>query len=157
MPATSRPPGARAAAPGGAGELNGNGHVNGTSVAAALAGHRAGEFLDRLAAIRNEVDDFPAAEFDPLLLKAALVHGASWGSAGGFVLDVQDQLGLWRSRDAVARFVGYGQIADREPLICDEHRVTVVAAGAIAEDAAHSSAFLFRRASARRPGEGGLR
>ena len=157
MPATSRPPGARAAAPGGAGELNGIGHANGTSVAAALVGHRAGEFLDRLAAIRNEVDDFPAAEFDPLLLKAALVHGASWGSAGGFVLDVQDQLGLWRSRDAVARFVGYGQIADREPLICDEHRVTVVAAGAIAEDAAHSSAFLFRRASARRPGEGGLR
>ena len=141
MPATSRPPGARAAAPGGAGELDGIGHVNGTSVAAALAGHRAGEFLDRLAAIRNEVDDFPAVEFDPLLLKAALVHGASWGSANGFLLDVQDQLGLKRSRDAVARFVGYGQIAEQEPLICDEHRVTVVAAGAIAEDAAHSYRF----------------
>jgi Subtilase family len=141
MQPTSRPPGAKAAAPGTAGDLAATAHMTGTSVAAAVAGHRAGRILERLAELRSEDERFPAEQFDPVLLKAALAHGAAWGSASTFVMNILEELNLGRNRDSIARFIGYGQCPARETLICDDHRVTVLAASSIEKDAAHTYRF----------------
>jgi hypothetical protein len=139
---TGRPPGVRVASPGGAGALSSSMHMTGTSVAAGLAGHRAGELLDQLNDLRREYgDEFPSATYDSVLLKAALVHGAGWGSSGGFLMAAFAEMGLPKNKDAVARFVGYGQTTSREPLMCDTNRVTVVGAAHLTEGSAHSYSF----------------
>jgi hypothetical protein len=141
MVPSARPPGAKVAAPGAAGDLGATTHVAGTSVATAIAGHRAGRMLTTISELRAEHDGFPEESFDPLILKAALAHGAAWGTAKPFVIQVLEELQLPGGRDGVARFVGYGNCPAREPLICDSHRVTVLAAAAIGKDEAHAYRF----------------
>lgn len=141
MPPSTRPPGVRAATPSTGGDLSATNHATGTSVAAAIAGHRAGYLLDVLSELRAENDDFPGPEYDAVLIKAALVHGARWGSASSFVRQVQDDLGVDWNRNAVARFVGYGRVGPEEPLICSASRITVVAAGSISEGDGHAYKF----------------
>jgi hypothetical protein len=138
---SARPPGALAAAPGAAGDVAASAHIAGTSVATAIAGHRAGRMLSTIAELRTELDDFPAESFDPLILKAALAHGAVWGAAKPFVMPVLEELELPGGKDGVSRFVGYGHCPAREPLICDAHRITVLAAAAIGKDASHTYRF----------------
>jgi hypothetical protein len=141
MPPSARPPGARVATPGLAGDLNATASATGTSVAAALGGHQAGQTLDVIAELRGEHENFPAEEYDSVLLKAAMVHGAAWGSAGIFIRQVQDDLNLDWSRDSVARFVGYGHVASHDILNGSESRITVLAAGSIPEGAGHAYKF----------------
>ncbi len=86
-------------------------------------------------------DTMPGSEFDAVLLKAALVHGARWGAARTFLEPVHEDLGLQRARDAVARMVGYGRATPGRVLVCDEHLVTVLAAGRINKDDARTYRF----------------
>ncbi len=139
MPPSRRPPGARLAAPGSSpGGLAATVHATGTSVAAALGGHHAGHLLDALAALRAVHGDGLAGEdLDVVLVKAALVHGARWGTARTFVDQAQAELGRPRDRDAVARIAGYGLANPPGVLVCDEHRVTALSAGRIADGQAH--------------------
>ena len=53
-----------------------------TSGATALAGHAAGALLEQLDRLRTSYGpEFPDTELDAVLLKAALVHSARWGTA----------------------------------------------------------------------------
>ena len=143
IPPSRRAPGVRMAAPGRqAGILDAAVHGAGTSVAAALAGHHAGRLLDTFDWLRGLYgDDLPGPDLDAVLLKAALVHGARWGSARDAVYEMQKALALSRPRDAVSKFVGYGRAVPGRALVCDDHLVTVVAGGWIAKDQAHSYRF----------------
>lgn len=133
-------PGVRMAAPGRqAGVLDATVHSTGTSVAVATGGHHAGHLIDALGWLRQiHGAQLPGPEFDPVLLKAALVHGARWGTARTFVDNMQQDLGNPRSRDAVARLVGYGHAAPDRALACDEHVVTAIAGNSISRDQAHA-------------------
>jgi len=140
IPPSTRPPGARTAAPSTqAGVLDATVHATGTSIATALGGHHAGRLIDEFAALRTTHGDAaPAQDFDVVLVKAALVHSARWRTARSLVDDTQQELGRRRRyRGAVARIAGYGRADPRRVLVCDEHRVTVLAAGAITSDEAH--------------------
>ncbi len=139
VPPSRRPPGVRFASPGGRpGELDATAHGTGTSVATALSGHHAGHLLDALDGLRAvHGGAIPAPDFDAVLLKAALVHRAEWGSARTVVEEAQVEVLGDRSREAVARFVGYGRADPASALMCDDHRVTALAAGQIGDGDAH--------------------
>ncbi|MGE3795517.1 MAG: hypothetical protein AB7I38_16550 [Dehalococcoidia bacterium] len=143
IPPTRRPPGVRLAAPSReAGILDATVHDTGTSVAAAMAGHHAGHLIEALAMLRSiHGITMPGPEFDGVLLKAALVHGARWGVARPFLDRMLDELDLPRSRDGVCRRVGYGRATPDRALTCDEHLVTVLGAGRIGKDDAHAYRF----------------
>ena len=143
IPPSRRAPGVRMAAPGRqAGVLDATVYDTGTSVATATAGHHAGHLLDTLAWLRDlHGNALPGGDLDAVLLKAALVHSARWGTARALVDDVQQELGRPRSRDAVARRVGYGRAAPERALACDEHLVTAIAGARIGRDRAHSYRF----------------
>jgi Subtilase family len=128
---TRRPPGVRHATVGSTqGELKALAHSCGTSVATALAGHRAGELFQQLDELRlAHGEKFPGPDFDAVLLKASLAHAARWGGARAIIDATQEDLGRSRSRMAVGRLVGYGRSGDQSPLVCDDQRVTVVGAG----------------------------
>ena len=130
-----RAPGVKMAAVGTeAGNLSAACHATGTSVATALAGNRAGQLLeqlDRLRAIHGEKIAGP--EFDAVLVKATLAHGADWGAAHALIDNCQEDLGRGRTRAAVARMVGYGHVGFERSLVCDEHRATALSAGRITD------------------------
>lgn len=140
VPPSRRPPGVRFASPGGRpGVLDATAHGTGTSVAAALAGHHAGHLLDALDALRAvHGQAIPGQDLNAVLLKAALVHRAQWGPVRALVEEAQDEVLGRRSREAVARLVGYGHAEPAGALVCDEHRVTALAAGRIADGDAHA-------------------
>jgi hypothetical protein len=143
VPPTRRPPGVRLAAPGTeGGALDATVYDTGTSIAAALAGHYAGRLVETLAMLRALHGDLmPGPDLDGVLLKAALVHSARWGTARTFLDPVNNELGLSRSRDSVGRRVGFGRATPERALVCDDHIVTVVAAGRIGKDDAHTYSF----------------
>lgn len=127
-----RPPGVKMAAAA-SGNLTAASYATGTSPATALAGHQAGRLLERLDNLRAiHGSGFPAPEFDAVLLKAALVHRADWGAAHALIDACQEDLERGRSREAVARLVGYGT-SQSDALVCDDHRATAVGAGRLLE------------------------
>lgn len=140
VPPTRRPPGVRFASPGTRpGVTDATAHGTGTSVAAALGGHHAGRLLDALDALRVvQGETIPGPEFDAVLLKAALVHRAQWGSVRALVEEAQDEVLGKRSREAIARLVGYGRAEPTGALVSDDHRVTALGAGRIADGDAHA-------------------
>jgi len=140
IPPSRRPPGVRfASLATRTGMLDATAYGTGTSMAAALGGHHAGHLLDALAALRELYEQaIPTADFDAVLLKAALVHQASWGPARGPVEEVQREVLGAASREGVARWIGYGRAEPTRALVCDEHRVTALAAGRIADGVANA-------------------
>jgi len=107
-----------------------------------MAGHHAGHLIDALADLRTiHGNAMPGSDLDAVLLKAALVHTARWGAARTFLDPVHDDLGLPRSRDGIGRRVGYGRAFPSRALVCDEHLVTVLAAGRIGKNDARAYRF----------------
>src|SRR5262249_26441852 len=134
-----RPPGLRVAAPGLNGELNRYVHTTGTSGATALAGHHTGVLLQRLDALRTAYGlDFPDAELDAVILKAALAHTARWGSAATTIERVLHDAGESASRSAIARFLGHGRAHPEQALVADDHRPVLIQAGRLGVDDTHS-------------------
>jgi Subtilase family len=134
-----RPPGLRVAAPGIEGELDRYVHATGTSGATALAGHAAGTLLRRIDALRATYgSDFPDAELDAVLLKAALAHTARWGSAATTIERVLKAAGESASRAAISRFLGHGRAHPELSLISDDHRPVLIQAGRLSVDDTHS-------------------
>ena len=140
---TRRAPGVKHATVGSApGDLRALAHASGTSIATALAGHRAGELFAEFEELREiHPENFPGPEFDSVLIKAAIAHGSHWGTARALIDATQEDLGRPRSRMAVGRLVGYGLVESRSPLICDENRVTVVGAGRLVDGKADAFSF----------------
>lgn len=135
IPMTRRAPGVRHATVGPAGgDVRALAFATGTSVATALAGHRAGKLLATLDEHRAlGMERFPGPEFDAVLIKAGLAHASRWGAARAIIDATQDDLGRGRSRMAVGRLVGYGRSGPWNPLVCDDHQATLVGAGRLVD------------------------
>lgn len=136
-------PGQQVAAPDphGTGDLGKVTHTRGTSNATALASRAAARFHDILQSLRplpggERIDRDTTAP----LLKALLVHGASWPEQVetlSQVIPVPNRL----KRRAIARFYGYGITDPVRVEACTDQRATVLGCGLLAQDQAHEYAF----------------
>lgn len=147
---TRRPPGVRVAAPGRrAGQLDATMYDTGTSPATGLAGYHGGLLLDMFERLRRRYGPaMPRREYDAVLVKAAIVHTARWGSAGAYLDRASAEVATGRPRDITARMVGYGRARPAETLRCDEHRVTALAAARLQDGQAHGYRFPLPRSLA---------
>ncbi len=115
----------------------------GTSAATALvtrAGHRIYDvLLDNAEGSRHS--DVPP-EYFPLLIKALLVHGASWGDKSHLLnaLGPHGQGKHHERTDNVARFIGYGYLDVPRVLECTANRATLLGHGTIST----GNALLYR-------------
>lgn len=136
----SRQPGQRLAAPGPTpGDLSYTWYGRGTSNAAALASRTATRLYDVLDELRQGaggdiVETVPYAVW----LKALLVHGANWGTAGDVLTRIlRNPLNGRQFKEYITRLIGYGMIDPVRVSECSEHRVTALGGGLLQNDQAH--------------------
>jgi hypothetical protein len=127
---SSKAPGLCVAAPGELPmELGRTVYSRGTSNATALATRTVGQLYERLLELKNEPDgDRLTDEHVSVILKALLVHGASWGEAAD---TLQNVFGVavtdWREMLRLkARFLGYGQVDPKRALFSEDKRVLML-------------------------------
>ncbi|NIA11520.1 MAG: S8 family serine peptidase [Nitrospiraceae bacterium] len=124
------PPGQRVAAPGPPGELDRTLHTRGTSNAAALASRWANSLFDVISQLRSQPGASLPSEYDVVLLKTLLVHGAEWADAGTLYESILKNSQNSRIfKDYVGRFLGYGSANMAKVMACTEQRVTVLGVG----------------------------
>ncbi len=132
------PPGQRVASPGGSGELDRTRHVRGTSNSAALASRGAAFFYDVLNELRYQHGPALAEEYDAVLLKMLLVHGAQWSEARQIYDSILRNSRNGRTfKDYLGRFLGYGMADFQRVMNCTDQRVTVLGVGKIEDGDAH--------------------
>lgn len=138
----NRPPGQRVATPGPSGELDRTIYLRGTSDAAALASRWATFLLDVIDRLRMDHGADIPPEYDVVLLKALLVHGADWGDAGTLYESIlRNAQNSKTFKDYVGRFFGYGSANMAKVMFCTDQRVTVLGIGKLTDGEAHE--FLF--------------
>ena len=128
------PPGQLVATPGTAGRLDQKWYTRGTSNASALASRGAHFLYDVLEELRSDSGASLPVEYDAVLLKTLLVHGADW--AGAWSLYQQTLLNGQNGRtfrDYVGRFLGYGTANLQKVMTCTAQRVTVVGNGTLGD------------------------
>ncbi len=137
-------PGQLVAAPGGRTvPPNHASRASGTSNAAALTTRRAAQLLDDVLDLRVEsggdaLEDARAA----VVLKAMLVHGASWGGLEAVLeraLDMSDngRKRWWRIKRACTQFLGYGPVDFERGTVCTDERVILLGCAELNAEQAH--------------------
>jgi hypothetical protein len=137
-------PGQLVAAPGGTAVPPSHAvRVSGTSNAAALTTRRAVQLFERIVEMRAEpggeiLDDARVA----VIIKAMLVHGASWGEWPEFIEQVFDGTDngperWWRNKRNCARFLGYGAADFDRGTVCNDQRVILLGCGELSADEGH--------------------
>lgn len=130
----NRPPGQCVAAPGASGEKNRTWHTRGTSNAAALASRWANFLYDVIDQLRAQPGANLPSEYDVVLLKTLLVHGADWADAGTlFETILMNSQNSKTFRDYVCRFFGYGSADMTKVMACTDQRVTVLGVGKLVD------------------------
>lgn len=140
-------PGHRVAVPPLPGEsLAATAYCRGTSNAAALTSRAAVRAYDMLEGLRASVQDAPGQLYDAVLLKALLVHGASWGDWPERILAEHPEItaikGAGRhaaEKDVITRWLGYGPVDVDRAISCTDQRATLLGVGELAAD----KAFVF--------------
>lgn len=141
-PNFTRPPGQRVAAPGPAGELTRTLHTRGTSNSAALASRWAITLFDLISQLREQPGARLPPEYEVVLLKTLLVHGADWGNGGPLYESILKNPRNSRVfRDYVGRFFGYGAADMTKVIACTDQRVTVLGIGELGDG--EGQEFLF--------------
>lgn len=135
------PPGQKvAAAPVHPGEINRAMYTRGTSNATALASRSAGLIYDVLEELGVGSNiEIPNNCVAPII-KALLVHGASWGAAAEFISSELKLKGHAKRKEP-ARFMGYGIPDIQKSLNCTMTRATAIGFGAIEKDKRHEFRF----------------
>lgn len=111
----------------------------GTSHAAALTTRNAVMLWDVLEELQSERPLELQQEFFPVLVKAMLVHGASWTAAR---LELQRALGDGLNdeqfRQLTQRILGYGRPDFARGLACTSQRATMLGWGSLSRDQVHA-------------------
>ena len=132
--------GIKCALPDQRGGTRNEGHTWGTSVATALA-TRAGHLIFETVmdadggSYHADVD----VHYMPVIVKALLVHGASWGPKGAMLDEFFGPKGRGQHvqrRDNISRFLGYGVPNVTRVLDCTENRATLLGYGRISANTA---------------------
>jgi hypothetical protein len=121
------------------GRLDQTAFDRGTSHAAALTTRNAVLLWDVLEELQSERPLELQQEFFPVLLKAMLVHGASWTAAR---LDLKRALGDGLNDEAfrqlTQRILGYGRPDFARGMSCTSQRATMLGWGSLSRDQAHA-------------------
>jgi hypothetical protein len=123
-------PGLLAAVPGRVGETSAEGHLRGTSAAAALVGHEAAQTIELLkgdGALPALVPDRHLA----IATKALLVNASSWMGAEGVVQEALGSSDRGQLRRDASRLLGFGAWRLQEVANCHERKITVVSTGSL--------------------------
>jgi hypothetical protein len=130
------------------GPLDSTGYTRGTSNSAALASRTAARIYDALDEIRTGGTQIGPPEFDAVLIKALLVHGASWGSLPNPLLaelssrPTHAAIADGRRRhaaekDFVSRWIGYGAVDADRSVHCTQERATLIGVGELSDGEAN--------------------
>lgn len=139
---SARPPGQQVAYPGEQGSLDAIRYVRGTSNATALATRAACQIYDVLNDLRSQSESFPSSEFDVVLLKTLLVHGANCQfPLGHYAAILDEENGTSANKSLATRLIGYGFVNLDRVMFCNDHRVTALGWGEIGRDEAHVFRF----------------
>ena len=131
----TRPPGQRVATPGPEGQLDRTYHTRGTSNAAALASRGANFLYDLIVQLRSQNGANIPIEYDSVLIKALLVHGADWNKNKLLYESIlKNGQNSKTFRDYVGRFLGYGSANIARAITCTEQRVSVLGYGRLRDD-----------------------
>ena len=113
-------------------------YTRGTSNAAALASRAAVHIHKMLASLEHDIPD----KYQALLMKALLVHGASWNAMFEVIKSALKNKENPRSFKRLAsRFLGYGSVDIQRALSCAERRATVIGYGKLNEKRRHEYHF----------------
>lgn len=125
-------PGQLVAAPGPQGELHYTRYMRGTSNATALASRAAHFLYDVIEQLREDSTLSLSQDYDAVVLKTLLVHGASWSGAYAAYDSALRSLYPGRvPRAYIGRFLGYGQANTDHAVVCTDQRVTALGVGAL--------------------------
>lgn len=135
-------PGIRVAAPNIEGRTDGTAYTYGTSNAAALVSRSAYHALDTLESLQDVEDlpPYPDAQFHPVLVRALLIHSATWPNDATEWATRMGFDGRVRRRE-LTRHWGFGVLDPAQVATAATNRVTLIGAGGIAEDQRHRFAF----------------
>jgi hypothetical protein len=123
------------------GELNRTAFSRGTSNATALATRTAGRAYERLLKLVEEPGgDRLTDEYIPVILKALLAHGASWGEAGETLERIfRSTCTDWRDMLRLkTRLLGHGAVDPERALFSTDQRVVMLGWDALGNNQAHS-------------------
>nr|MCX3330747.1 hypothetical protein [Bacillus pacificus] len=121
-------PGHKVAVPGSNGKLNEVAYTRGTSNATALATRAAAKIFDMLENLLSGIENGSDImnEYGSLMLKALLVHGASWNQAYNLYSEVLRTPGDSTFKDKqVPRYLGYGFVNEDKVLNGSGQKVTL--------------------------------
>jgi len=128
-------PGQSVATPGSAPRLlDSTTYTRGTSNAAALASRGAVQIHDVIREIQEDNLQSIPNENLAVVMKALLVHGASWGTAYDKISVLKMDSNSMRFKRYASRFMGYGAADIERVLECTERRVTLIATDSIDSD-----------------------
>ncbi len=117
-------PGIKVAAPAG---INNVVYSKGTSNSTAIVSHTLGKLHEQFLA-NEELKQIVDTNYFPVVAKSLIVHSASWNKEVydfiGNSLDTKEN-----KRDAITRFMGYGQIEPNRIIECTDKRVTLIGFG----------------------------
>ena len=135
---SKRPPGQAVATPGTRGMLNEMAYTRGTSNAAALTTRHAGELHEMLKVLRTVAGGHPHEDYETVVVKTLLVHGAAWDRAADVYKTVlKERHGGRTVKERVGRFLGYGPVNVERVKSCTEQRATVLGFGELDDGDAH--------------------
>jgi len=112
-------------------------YSRGTSNAAALASRAAAQAFEIIEDLRAGNPNAPSEQYDAVLLKSLLVHGAAWGDLSSTLLamrpDIQNHI---QKKDFLARWLGHGAVDPQRGTTCTAQRATLLGVGDLAKDQA---------------------
>ncbi len=114
-------------------------YTRGTSNATALATRGAAIIYENLEQLRALPDaNLLRSDFDAVLLKALLVHGASWQQSFSVLHDtLKGPMHPLVFKEYIARYLGYGSVALEKTLGCTDQLATLIGCGFLEADDAH--------------------
>lgn len=132
-------PGQKVAHPGKQGELSSIVHMRGTSNATALTTRTTSHIFDMLDNLKRSQagGDVITDDLIAVLIKALLLHGASWGD---MYQTLERFLGSESSRmkdRVIPRLIGYGSVDPTRVFECNAQRVTLFGCNQLMKDGAH--------------------
>jgi len=136
-------PGLKVAVPSIHGDLTESNYCRGSSNSAALTTRSAVLCYENLISIlENQYQEGDFSEFDTCLLKALLIHGASWGEIGSRISDILSDVNDQKEKKKlIGRIIGYGYPDFQKSLFCTEQRATVLGFGTLRQEEAHMFEF----------------
>lgn len=109
----------------------------GTSNAAALTTHAAGILYDVVQELRSDSPSGIPEEYDVLLIKSLLVHGADWREMPKSLDVLKSDVNRMRFKRVISQYLGYGEADFSRVMECTAQRVTALGFGKLQEKTRH--------------------